>query len=152
MTALVVDTSIAVKWVIDEPDSPKAKQLLADWLGHGMTPLAPMLYVYEVSDVIRQQMRKHAITIDEARDALKALIESGPALVAPPDVMTASVLSTRALEFTHQLNLPAAYDAHYLALAEREGCAYWTADERLWNAVKAALPWVRWLGEYTPAP
>jgi hypothetical protein len=42
-------------------------------------------------------------------------------------------------------------DARYLALAERESCEYWTADERLWNSVRAQLGWVRWLGEYLAA-
>lgn len=55
------------------------------------------------------------------------------------------------MDFASRFAQPAAYDAHYLALAEREGCEYWTADQRLWNTVKAALPWVRWLGNYTPA-
>ena len=46
-----------------------------------------------------------------------------------------------------QFSLPSAYDAHYLALAESRQCECWTADERLWNTVKNALPWVRWLGQ-----
>ena len=28
------------------------------------------------------------------------------------------------------------------------GCESWTADERLWNAVKSGLPWVRWIAEH----
>jgi predicted nucleic acid-binding protein len=28
------------------------------------------------------------------------------------------------------------------------GCELWTADERLYNAVKDELPWVKWLGNY----
>jgi predicted nucleic acid-binding protein len=60
-------------------------------------------------------------------------------------------LSTRALELADRFGLSATYDAHYLALAEREGCEYWTADERLWNSVRAQLGWVRWLGEYSAA-
>lgn len=52
------------------------------------------------------------------------------------------------MELAHQFNLPATYDPHYLALAEREGCEYWTADARLWNTVKGKLAWVRWLGDY----
>ncbi len=49
---------------------------------------------------------------------------------------------------TQKFRLPATYEAHYLALAEREACDYWTADERLWNGVKGELSWVRWLGSY----
>ena len=39
-------------------------------------------------------------------------------------------------------------DAHYLALAERENCEFWTADTRLLNALKGNLPWVRKLEDY----
>ncbi len=49
---------------------------------------------------------------------------------------------------TQKFRLPATYEAHYLALAEREACDYWTADERLCNGVKGELSWVRWLGSY----
>ncbi|HEY3231696.1 MAG TPA: type II toxin-antitoxin system VapC family toxin, partial [Roseiflexaceae bacterium] len=57
-------------------------------------------------------------------------------------------LHRRAWEIAHQFKRPAAYDAHYLALAEIAGCPFWTADERLFNAVKDQLGWVRWLGDY----
>lgn len=36
----------------------------------------------------------------------------------------------------------------YLALSEREGCRFVTADERLANAVRAALPDVVWLADW----
>ena len=52
------------------------------------------------------------------------------------------------MELAHRFGLHAAYDAHYLALAEHEKCEYWTADSRLCNAVKAKLPWVHQLSEY----
>ncbi|MGH9783045.1 MAG: type II toxin-antitoxin system VapC family toxin, partial [Terriglobia bacterium] len=56
----------------------------------------------------------------------------------------------RALELTERFNFQAAYDAHYLALAEAHRCECWTADERLWNRVKGEFAWVRWVGERTP--
>lgn len=151
MTTVVVDTSVAVKWVLAEADSATAHALLAEWTANGVSMLAPALFAYEVTNVLRQQIRKGILTLDEAKLALVGMSTLGPALAAstsPQDVLTAS---TRALELAHQFGLPAAYDAHYLALAEREGCDYWTADQRLWNAVKATLPWVRWLGNYTLA-
>jgi predicted nucleic acid-binding protein len=42
-----------------------------------------------------------------------------------------------------------AYDAAYLALADREREPLITADERLYNAVHPKLKWVLWLGNYT---
>ena len=46
-----------------------------------------------------------------------------------------------------RFNRPTAYDAKYLALAEMMNCEFWTADERLFNAVRDELSWVRWLGQ-----
>jgi predicted nucleic acid-binding protein len=43
-------------------------------------------------------------------------------------------------------NLPAAYGAHDVALAELLGAALWTADRRLLRALGGRLPFVRWIG------
>ena len=55
-----------------------------------------------------------------------------------------------AWELARRFDRPTAYDAAYLALAQLHDCEFWTADERLYNAVKPELPWVRWLGELRP--
>ena len=57
------------------------------------------------------------------------------------------VVIDASLELVERLRLSAAYDAHYVALAEVRRCECWTADERLWNSVKRQLPMVRWVGE-----
>ena len=49
----------------------------------------------------------------------------------------------RALDLAERFSLPAAYDAHYLALADWLGGEFWTADRRLARAVHDELPWVR---------
>jgi predicted nucleic acid-binding protein len=59
-------------------------------------------------------------------------------------------ISAQAMQFAQRFGLPATYDAHYMALALSENCEYWTADARLWNAVKGKLDWVHWFGEYQP--
>jgi predicted nucleic acid-binding protein len=55
-------------------------------------------------------------------------------------------LHWRAMDLAERFSLPAVYDAHYLALAERLGGEFWTADRRLVEAVQGALPWVRLVG------
>lgn len=146
---VVVDTSVAIKWVIPEPDSATADALVQTWKSQGTTLIAPPLFAYEVANTLHQQVRKGKVSLDEARVSLRQLLDptQGPVLMFSPDLAVNLALSMRALELAQQHGLPATYDAHYLALAEREGCAYWTADERLWNAVRARLPWTRWLGE-----
>jgi predicted nucleic acid-binding protein len=47
-----------------------------------------------------------------------------------------------------QFNRPRAYDTAYLALAQIHNCDFWTADEKLYNAVQGELPWVNWVGNY----
>lgn len=54
-------------------------------------------------------------------------------------------LHQQALKIATTYRLPATYDAHYLALAERLNIELWTADRRLFNAVHSSLIWVKML-------
>jgi predicted nucleic acid-binding protein len=70
------------------------------------------------------------------------VLDSGILLATVAD----TALLKRAYELATQFDRPTAYDSQYLAVAERYQCDFWTADERLFNAVTASLPKVRWLG------
>lgn len=143
---VVVDASLALKWVILEEDTDSARALLAEWIQAAMTLIAPTLFIYEVTNTIYRRIGRTESMLDEAKQTLEDLLRRGPILDVPQD----ATLSLRAMDLAQQFRLPATYDAHYLALAEREACDYWTADERLWNGVKETLPWVHWLGSYQP--
>jgi predicted nucleic acid-binding protein len=144
MKTVVIDTSIAIKWVLFEPDSPKAQALLFDWTGNGVEILAPHLLAYEAANSLYQKARKGEITLDRARQALKRLLNTDIEF----EVFFDQSLSLRALDLANHHNLPATYDAHFLALAEKKGCELWTADTRLWNTIRGKLAWVRWLDDY----
>jgi predicted nucleic acid-binding protein len=72
-----------------------------------------------------------------------SLEEMVAAMIALPiELLWPSGLHIRAWELARYFKRSAAYDMHYVALAEMSGCPFWTADERLYNAVKNELDWV----------
>jgi predicted nucleic acid-binding protein len=99
--------------------------------------VAPMLLRYELVNAVHRHGRALGLSAAETQEMLAT------AFARPITLYTVFVDHQRALELAAQLNRPATYDAHYLALAERLGVEFWTADERLYNAVRHALPWVR---------
>lgn len=142
--AVVVDASLALKWVLSESDSSTAIALLAKWNTEQMEVIAPTLFAYEVTNILYRQVVAGKLTYDETKKLLTKLFAIGIVL----DFSHYKNISTQAMEFSYRFGLPAAYDSHYLALAERERCEYWTADTRLWNAIGSKLTWVHRLSDY----
>ena len=142
---VVVDASIALKWTINETDSSTALALLSNWTDKEIEVHAPSLLVYEVTNALYRRVRRCEIPFEDARRGLTEIIFKVVEFDFPED----PDFNIRAMELGQQFGLPAAYDSHYLALAESEGCELWTADLRMWNSVKGKLDWVRWLGDYS---
>ena len=143
--SLVVDASFAVKWVLEEEYTAQAISALSEWHSQHTDVFAPVWFMFEITNVLYQRIRRGELTLD---NALRLISESQQAGVQLIDYDES--LHTRALELAVKFGINAAYDAHYLALAERMNCELWTADERLWNSVRAELGWVRWVGELSP--
>src|SRR5579863_3393733 len=141
--AVVVDANLALKWVLLEEDSTLSMGLLDKWTDERKKIMAPALFAYEVSNILHRQALTGKLTYDEALRGLSKLFSLGILL----NFSWYEEMSGRAIEFARRFHLPATYDAHYLALAHREQCEFWTADARLWNAVKSELYWVHLLGE-----
>lgn len=142
MNSLVcVDASLVLKLVLGEDDSPQAIALWRRWIDEDVTVAAPPLLAYEVTSVLRTKVYCGLLTPETGDEAFREIHAQGIRYLAP------SNLHVRAWELAKRLHRPAAYDAHYLALAEILGCEFWTADERLFNAARGMLPWIRHLGE-----
>ncbi len=142
---VVVDASIAIKWVLEEPDSDRADALLAEWVNMGKLILAPDLLAYEITNALYRKVRKGEITLERAKEAITEISLTEIEFDFSSDL----ALSRQAIELANRFNLPATYDSHYIALAERESCELWTADLRMWNTVKGKLDWIRWMGDYS---
>ena len=141
---VVVDASLALKWVLSETDSNTAIALLQTWNTDKMEIIAPALFTYEATNILYRQVVTNKLSYEEVKKLLTKLLSIGILL----NFVQHREISIRAMELSHRFGLPAAYDAHYLALAEHEKCEYWTADTRLCNAVRDNLPWVHQLNEY----
>ena len=143
---VVVDASLAIKWVLAEPDSATAIMLLNKWTNEGTKIIAPALFAYEVTNIIYRRVVAKLLTYDEAMSALTDLFSIGVSL----RFSRYQDVSITAMMLAQHFDQPASYDSHYLALAQQKKCKYWTSDTRLWNAVKGNLDWVHTLSDYQP--
>ena len=140
-----VDASLAVKWILEEVHGDRARALYLATVGAGQSIVAPPLLPIEVTNILRQRMRvANGITHVEAARLLTDF------LAFAIEIRNFNGLHHRALALADTYGLPAAYDAHYVAVAERLGCELWTDDQRLLRTLAGRLPFVRWIGEYEP--
>ena len=134
-----VDANLVIRLVVD-PGDDAVKAAWDAWDADHRLIAAPALITYEVTNALHRYRRAGLMSREAVRLALRAALALPIQLYADPE------LHLRAAELADELDLPAAYDAHYLALAEWLGGELWTADLRLARAVEDRLPWVRALG------
>ncbi|MFZ4069998.1 MAG: type II toxin-antitoxin system VapC family toxin [Caulobacterales bacterium] len=116
--SLVVDASVALKWVISEPDSHAADALRVT---HDL--IAPDLLFLECGSALWRSARRGAVTAEQALSGLTA-IQAAPMTIAPSPTL-AKRSQTLALELDHPI-----YVCLYLATALAYGVPLVTADER----------------------
>ena len=139
---VVVDASLAIKWVLKEPYAEQALSLAEEWAVGGTRPSAPCLLLVEATNVLHRRAMLGHISLSQARQLLAGLLAMGIEIRESPQI------HFRAMELAQELQRPAVYDTHYLALADILGCDLWTADERFFNSIKERQPRIRWLGEF----
>jgi predicted nucleic acid-binding protein len=137
---ICVDASLALKLVLPETDSDLTQAQWQDWIGAAVEIIAPDLFTYETTSVLRNRVYRKEITQSEADEALRILASLDITYHQPAAIRQSS------WELARRFNRPTAYDAFYLALAQDEDSPLWTADRRLYNAVKDQLKWVHALG------
>jgi predicted nucleic acid-binding protein len=118
VNTLVIDASIAVKWVVDEDRTPEALTLR-----RRAKLIAPELLAVECANVLWKKVQREELSKDEAFLAARLLQAADIELLPTGSLLEAA---TRiAVELDHP-----AYDCLYLALAAERDCRFVTADER----------------------
>ncbi|MDE2836840.1 MAG: type II toxin-antitoxin system VapC family toxin [Chloroflexota bacterium] len=142
---VVVDASLAIKWLVEEDDSHRAHAILHSWVAQDVTRIAPFLMPFEVANALHQRVLRGQLSLDHCARMMTQLLDLQLELRHPPSI------HARALQLASQLGQGAAYDAHYLALAESFSCELWTADQRFYRAASPSIGNVRWIGEFSTA-
>lgn len=132
-----LDASVVIRFFGAARPEQAVKDLWQEWAESRVTLHAPALLPYEVINGMHRLRRAGMISAVGANRALTKVLET-PIVLHSDDR-----LHTRAFELADEHQLPATYDAHYLALAERLGTECWTMDAKLAKAVEGRLAWVR---------
>ncbi|MCY3655233.1 MAG: type II toxin-antitoxin system VapC family toxin [Chloroflexota bacterium] len=140
---VVVDASVAVKWLVEEVDSEEAIKLGQGWAEAGVALAAPHLLPFEVANALHRRVLSEELSIDRVGVLVDFLLDMGIELFG------VSALHLRALTLASELNQQAAYDSHYLVLAEELDCEFWTADARFYRAASPTVDRIRLLGGVT---
>jgi len=131
----VLDSNIALKWVLAEPDSAKAKQLRDDFQKAVHELLAPDVFPIAVAHALTRAERQGKIAIGQA-----AVLWSD-VLSTPPRLEPSGPITPRAIDISSRTR-SGYYDCLYVALAERERCQLITADQKSVNNLAPHFPFI----------
>jgi predicted nucleic acid-binding protein len=119
---VVIDASVALKWVLDETGKEAADALLEEEL------IAPSLWLLEAANALWRRTQRGEINSEEAKERLTELYN------APVTTTTIQDDLLAAADLANLLGHPV-YDCLYLAMAIRENTYVVTADSRFHAAV-----------------
>ena len=123
MSSLVIDASVAVKWVVEEEGTKEALALRHRALA------APDLLIAECANILWKKVRRNELSEQESVFAAGLLALADIELMAMRPYLEAAVRIAVALDHP-------AYDCIYIALAEAEGLRFVTADMSLLRKVR----------------
>ena len=139
----VLDASVALKWQFgDEESTNAALALMEDYIEGRTELISPTLFPYEIISGIHVAITRKRIGEEDGYRAIGYLTSLGIELRSFDDLVEP------AFRLARKYNL-SPYDCAYLALADKEGCDFYTGDRRFYQAVKPHFRWVKWIGDYS---
>jgi predicted nucleic acid-binding protein len=131
----VLDANVALKWVLPEPDSAKARQLRDEFEKAVHELLAPDVFEVEVAHALTRAERQRKIAVGNA-----AVLWSD-VMSTPPSLEPSGPLLPRGIGISSKYR-QGVYDCLYVALAEQENCKLVTADDKLVQKLQPDFPFI----------
>ena len=125
MILFVVDSSVALKWFLEEEDYADSARLLLD---DEYELIAPDLFWPECGNILWKKVQRNELTADKA-SLIRKGIEQQPITIFP-----SSLIVEPAIEIAFDTGA-SVYDCCYLALAMLYDCKMATADRKLMSAL-----------------
>ena len=141
--AVVLDASVALKWQFEDEEATGAAMVLLEDFVEGKIELITVpLFPFEVMNAINVAINRKRIGEKDGYKALDHILSLGIELRRMDDLIKVTFQMARKYQLSP-------YDCAYLALAQRENCAFITGDKKLFRTLKAYFPWAKWIGDYS---
>lgn len=124
MRKVVVDASVCLKWVFEEEDSEKARNLLTLSEKRDILLVSPEIWEYEIVNGFASAMLKDKLSYLQSKKLLGMVLEASPQIISTHDLLLKS------LENCHKYRI-SAYDSAYITLALENRIILVSADEKL---------------------
>lgn len=135
---LVLDCSVAAKWVLPEPDRGAARRLFDRYASGEISLIAPDLLMAEFASLLAKRARRKQLSAQQAERAFELMLRIAPRLVETRSLVPAGLR----LSLRYGVSV---WDSIYLALAVQRNCSVVTADRRLFRLGAGRHPGIRLL-------
>lgn len=122
----VLDANVALRFVLNEQHSNKARALREEFRQGLHEFLAPDFFPVEVANALTRAERRRAIPQGQARPLLDDIMTDCPILHDPVLILA------KATDLSSQVRA-SVFDCLYFVLAEDQDCRFLTADRRILN-------------------
>jgi predicted nucleic acid-binding protein len=145
--ACVVDASVGIKLFVAEDLSDQAHALFARLADDSPAQFyVPDLFYIECANILWKYVRRLGYPRDQTRQDLDDLSRLSLESIPTEELMSGAL----ELALVHDIT---AYDASYVALAQRLGVPLITADDKLFRTLPPATGQILWVGDLPlPAP
>lgn len=141
MSDVVVDSSVAVKWFLTEPDTPAALRVYDQTTLAGGRLFVLDLALVEIANALWKRYHRGLMSRPQVDERLETLLRS------PVEVRPAAPLLLQGFAIAADYDR-SVYDALFVALAADLGLPGVTADEPLHGAVRAKFPGITLLRDW----
>jgi predicted nucleic acid-binding protein len=124
---VVIDASVSLAWLLDEPDnSPALRDLFLKAFRRECRVWVPALWHWECANVLLGMVKRAVIQLPEVPGYLELMRYANPEVDAPPSAQ----IQHACIELAQVTDL-SYYDASYVELALRQKTSLATFDEKM---------------------